>query len=504
MDALLERYYDYKGDPVEVPIARRDVSEMTKAVLDAIKLPEGKYESLERVVASLIDVEYAKDAEMKRLPDLTTNDFDQRFVHRAPDGRTYILCLKSRINPFTFAKNNYSFVNYHRLSKTLADYKKLVDQAKTHDEVHFSRTLYEDKVVDYRVTYKVVDQGQLPYDRVKGVDLLERLESIELRPKKLEYLIDSIELDKGDKPYEYLYFVSSANDYFKTIRQKASALLSQIADEVSRLRSLRTDMAKASVSGLMELVQSGALSAEESKPLIKLISLFKKRITELVGIPVYEHTMRHGFEFFWVESDFLIRPCLNLDEALNLGSETCHPGYMGKSTVSSSLEGKMRTILSKYARYKLDGEFPTKLATTGEWAKTLFPFVRLGYTYDLGGMEKTDVQGISELILLPGTPLCHAGYLTVEAFLDVLLEYSSAKTSETMDRFLKGSLSIRAPTPAPAPTHVSAETSAQAPAQAPAPAPTQAGGIPRSVAEHKYRKYKAKYLALKNGSAGVP
>jgi len=151
----------------------------------------------------------------------------------------------------------------------------------------------------------------------------------------------------------------------------------------------------------------------DAKLLIEKITDFKRRLTRLLGMfdtPL--DILRNIVKIIWVPKEFLYRPCYN---------------YKSKNDVICSLNGDTSPIGKKFEEYirtfpKYVEPEQIKNINLSQWN---FPFTRIGYTYDVENVDSTNVDykvGVSEFILLNGTPFQVMKILSIEDFIDILLD----------------------------------------------------------------------------------
>ncbi len=245
-----------------------------------------------------------------------------------------------------------------------------------------------------------------------------------LEDKVIEFINNELTLNNSGP-----MFTATLDDFLSVIfnrKKDIQELLKQLGkygNITDRMRAITNEFKKTNdTSGKKEEVVKSMFAqfvdkglSDEDKNFVLAVSTFKRRMTNLLGMFSLEHVIRHGVRLIWVPADLLIRPCFNYNE----NSNKCLPFV---SANSNKVQLELNKLLQKFPVYMGSDKFVDyELPKTADWTKTYYPFTRLGYTYDVGGMVEGDINGLPEYILVLGTPIKHIGGYWMEEFIDLLL-----------------------------------------------------------------------------------
>lgn len=251
-------------------------------------------------------------------------------------------------------------------------------------------------------------------------------------------------------------FVTTITSFLETIIRK------NLYIELDKIKNLKN---KLGINVLSDVTKNPEIyTSEDENILITKITAFKKRITRLLGMfdePL--GILRNIVKIIWVPRKFLYRPCYDYESSEYY---RCSLTNLPTSVIGKSFEDYIRNF-PKYVD-------PTKIndIKLSDWN---FPFTRLGYTYDVeetGSQDTGQIVGVSEFILMNGTPYQVIDILSMESFIDILLDSITNKgeiiPTNPLDILIK-----RNPV---------------------TPRDKIGGNVNYS---NKYQKYKGKYIALK-------
>lgn len=225
------------------------------------------------------------------------------------------------------------------------------------------------------------------YGNMRGEDLIN-------------YLLDNT--GPNDKPV----FVTTLSSLIDTFIKK------NINDEY--LKEIKLLKSKLGIKKISDITNTtNTYFNDDNKKLIKQLTEFKKRVTRLLGMfdtPL--DILRNIVKLVWVPRKFLFRPCYNYN---SINYDKCD---FNKPV--TALGKRYESYIKKFPKYILPENInDVKLS---DWN---FPFTRIGYTYDVQNTMTNNIDakiGVTEYILFNGTPYQVLKTLSIEDFVDILLD----------------------------------------------------------------------------------